>query len=72
VAERATDTATPTEIRPSWYVLVTSASGNSVFATMGPYPDEAGATRAADGARVVHYRLGKAARHAPQARAAAF
>jgi hypothetical protein len=44
----------------TWYVLVTSASGNSVFATMGPYPSEVGAKHAADGARVVHYRVGKA------------
>ena len=28
-------------IRASWYVLVTSATGNSVFATMGPYPPKA-------------------------------
>ncbi|MEP7022163.1 MAG: hypothetical protein ABI808_16085, partial [Pseudonocardiales bacterium] len=42
----------------TWYVLVTSASGNSVFATMGPYPTEAGARDAADVARVAHYRLG--------------
>jgi hypothetical protein len=62
VAERAMETATPTGICPSWYVLVTSASGNSVFATMGPYPDEAGAKSAADGVRAVHYRLGQARR----------
>jgi hypothetical protein len=62
VAERAMETATPTDICPSWYVLVTSASGNSVFATMGPYPDEAGAKSAAIGARAVHYRLGQARR----------
>lgn len=54
--------ATPehdTGIRPRWYVLVTSATGNSVFATMGPYPSENGAKHAADGARVVHYRVGQ-------------
>jgi hypothetical protein len=55
--------ATPEQdagIRPRWYVLVTSATGNSVFATMGPYPSENGAKHAADGARVVHYRVGQA------------
>jgi hypothetical protein len=49
-----------TGTRPRWYVLVTSASGNSVFATMGPYPSELGAKNAAEGARVVHYRVGQA------------
>ena len=53
---------TATGIRPRWYVLVTSASGDSVFAMMGPYPNEAGAKIAADGARVVHYRVGQARR----------
>ena len=52
-------------IRASWYVLVTSATGNSVFATMGPYPTEGGAKDAADGARVVHYRVGRA-RHSAE------
>jgi hypothetical protein len=47
-------------VRARWYVLVTSAAGNSVFATMGPYPSEVGAKDAADGARVVHYRVGQA------------
>ena len=55
-----------TGIRPRWYVLVTSATGNSVFATMGPYPSEVGAKDAADGARVVHYRVGKAGPLSPQ------
>jgi hypothetical protein len=45
-------------ISAEWYVLVTSASGNSVFATMGPYQTEADAVNAADVARVVHYRVG--------------
>jgi hypothetical protein len=48
-----------TGIRPRWYVLVTSATSNRVFATMGPYPSETGAKNAADGARVVHYRVGR-------------
>ena len=55
--------ATPeqeTGIHPRWYVLVTSATGKSVFATMGPYRSENGARHAADGARVVHYRVGQA------------
>lgn len=43
-----------------WYVMVTTPSGDSVFATMGPYPDETVARDAADGARVVHYRVGRA------------
>ena len=49
-----------TGIRSRWYVLVTSATGKSVFARMGPYPSEIGAKHAADGARVVHYRVGRA------------
>jgi hypothetical protein len=51
-------TEAETSICASWYVMVTSASGNSVFATMGPYSTEAGARDAADVARVAHYRLG--------------
>jgi hypothetical protein len=47
-------------IRAPWYVLVTSATGNRVFATMGPYRSEVGAKDAADGARVVHYRVRQA------------
>jgi hypothetical protein len=53
-------TETAAGIRPRWYVLVTSATGKSVFATMGPYRSETGAKHAADGARVVHYRVGQA------------
>jgi hypothetical protein len=47
-------------IRSRWYVLVTSASGKGVFATMGPYPSEVGAKDAAAVARVMHYRVGRA------------
>jgi hypothetical protein len=47
-------------IRSRWYVLVTSASGTGVFATMGPYPSEVGANDAAAVAKVVHYRVGRA------------
>ena len=44
-------------IRPRWYVMVTSATGNNVFATMGPYPTAAVAEDAAVVARVLHYRI---------------
>jgi hypothetical protein len=44
-------------IRARWYVMVTSASGQSVFAMMGPYPTQAGAEDAAAVARVVHYQV---------------
>jgi len=47
-------------VRTPWYVLVTSATGNSVFATMGPYRSEARAKHAADGARIVHYQVRQA------------
>jgi hypothetical protein len=49
-------------VRRRWYVMVTSAAGNGVFATMGPYPTEADAEAAARVGRVVHYRLGVARR----------
>lgn len=57
------DNATETQagVRARWYVMVTSASGDSVFATMGPYPTEADAEAAAEVGRVVHYRIGVAA-----------
>ena len=60
---------TASGIRPNWYVLVTTASGKSVFAKMGPYRNEAGAKTAARAARVVHYRVGRAryGRHAGSA-----
>ena len=44
-------------ISAKWYVLVTSASKNSVFAMMGPYPTDADAVQAADTARVPHYHV---------------
>jgi hypothetical protein len=47
-------------ISATWYVLVTRPDGESVFATMGPYPTEAEARGAAEAARVVHYRVGQA------------
>ena len=43
-------------VRARWYVLVTSATGDSVFATMGPYPTEGSAKDAAVGAQLVRYR----------------
>jgi hypothetical protein len=49
-------------VRLRWYVMVTSASGDSVFATMGPYPTEADAEAAAEVGRVAHYRIGVARR----------
>jgi len=44
-------------ISAKWYVLVTSPSKRSVFATMGPYPTEAAAVQAADTARVPNYHV---------------
>jgi hypothetical protein len=57
------DDATETQagVRARWYVMATSASGDSVFATMGPYPTKADAEAAAEVGRVVHYRIGVAA-----------
>ena len=49
-------------VSATWYVLAISASGRSVFATMGPYPREGAAWDAADAARVVHFRVGEAGR----------
>jgi hypothetical protein len=55
-----TNPAPESAVAATWYVLVTSPSGHSVFATMGPYPTEVDARDAADVARVVHYRIGRA------------
>ena len=44
-------------ISAKWYVLVASASKETVFATMGPYPIEADAVQAADTARVPQYHV---------------
>ena len=41
----------------SWYVLVTSSSGESVFAMLGPYATRELAERKARNSRVVHYRV---------------
>ena len=58
------DYATETQagVRLRWYVMVMSASGDSVFATMGPYPTEADAEAAAEVGRVAHCRIGVARR----------
>jgi len=40
-----------------WYVLVTSRSGKSVFARLGPYATWELAERKARNSRVVHYRV---------------
>ena len=40
-----------------WYVLVTSRSGKSVFARLGPYPTWELAERKARNSRLVHYRV---------------
>jgi hypothetical protein len=55
-------TETQAGVRARWYVMVTSVSGDSVFATMGPYPTEAHAEAAAEVGRVAHFRIG-VARH---------
>ena len=58
------DCATETQagVRLRWYVMVISDGGDSVFATMGPYPTEADAEVAAEAGRVAHYRIGVARR----------
>ena len=45
------------DVAAAWYVMVTSASGKTAFATMGPYTTHAEARNAAEAARVVHYRI---------------
>jgi hypothetical protein len=49
-----------------WYVLVTSSSGKSVFAMLGPFTTSEVAEKKARAARVVHYRI----EASPPARAA--
>jgi hypothetical protein len=44
-------------ISAEWYLLVTSPDGQSVFATMGPYPTEADAERVATFAKLGHYQV---------------
>ena len=40
-----------------WYVLVTSSSGKSVFAMLGPFATSDVAEQKARASRVVHYRV---------------
>ncbi len=41
----------------AWYVLLTSASGNTVFATLGPYMTREVADAKALQSKVAHYRV---------------
>jgi hypothetical protein len=43
--------------KAAWYVLLTSASGNSVFATLGPYLNRDLAETAAVESKAAHYRI---------------
>lgn len=43
--------------RAAWYVLLTSASGNSVFATLGPYMTREVADAKALESKAAHYRV---------------
>jgi hypothetical protein len=45
-------------IREGWYVLVTSSSGKSVFAMLGPFTTPAIAEQKARDSCVVHFRVG--------------
>ena len=53
---RTTKGQVPVDTR-GWYVLVTSRSGKSVFARLGPYPTWELAERKARNSRLVHYRV---------------
>src|SRR6266705_2874913 len=44
-------------LMPSWYVVLTSASGTSIFATLGPYLTRELAEASARDSRLVHYRV---------------
>ena len=55
-------TGTQAGVRARWYVMAMCSSGDSVFATMGPYPTEADAKAAAKVGRVARYRIGVARR----------
>jgi len=52
---------------PGWYVLAISSSGKSVFATLGPYVTRALAEQKAREARVICYRVERAADDVPGA-----
>jgi hypothetical protein len=47
----------------AWYVLLTSASGNTVFATLGPYLTREVADTKALQSRAAHYRVVESALH---------
>jgi hypothetical protein len=47
----------------TWYVLLTSASGNTVFATLGPYLTREVAEVKATGSKAAHYRVEESPTH---------
>jgi hypothetical protein len=47
----------------TWYVLLSSASGNSVFATLGPYVTRDVAETKAVESRTAHYRVVQSSTH---------
>jgi hypothetical protein len=56
-----------------WYVLLTSASGNNCFATLGPYVTRELAEAGAVDSKAAHYRVAESPTHpghAPSNRAA--
>ena len=46
-----------------WYVLLTSASGNTVFATLGPYTTREVADAKALQSKAAHFRVVESAMH---------
>jgi len=46
-----------------WYVLLTSASGNTVFATLGPYMTAEVASAKALQSKAAHYRVVESTLH---------
>jgi hypothetical protein len=46
-----------------WYVLLTSASGNTVFATLGPYMTREAADAKALQSKAAHYRVVESSLH---------
>ena len=47
----------------NWYVLLTSASGNTVFATRGPYLTRDLAEVGAVESKAAHYRVAESSTH---------
>ena len=47
----------------TWYVLLTSASGNTAFATLGPYTTREHAEERAIESNAAHYRIEESATH---------